>query len=327
MSIQFDKMIEFLSEYGKIYIHGNNINMKCPLCGDSKKSSMKKRFHAKFDNGEAYYSCFNCSKSGTLVELYSELKGVSIVDAIRTLDTPDFNKIKEKITPKPTITKQIEKKPELNYILDDCVNVYSEVNGYIDKQYQNILKQFISDRKIPSEYKLFIATKGEYKGRIIVPIIDGEKIIYFQGRSTNLDDFLKYKNPEVEKSLIIMNKSLFKRDKFIIVTEGIIDAMMVEQNQGTPVIGGSVSDDFLSILFKLTDVGVIIAVDNDERGEQERNKLIERSSYGKQLFYYIPPNDCKDLNELKIKQNIDDMYEHVVSKKIDYWNYKIVGSI
>jgi DNA primase len=317
---------DFLSEYGKIYIHGNRISMRCPICLDSKKSKIKRRFSMICEDGQAYYNCFNCGASGTLAELVSQLKGVSISEAIRTIETPDFDNIKcslTKVEPEPVVVKE---RGILNYILDDCISKDTEVSGYIMTKYKILLNEFLVKRNIPSEYKVFIAYKGDYKNRIIIPIYYKNDILYFQGRALTNDVELKFMNPVVEKTGIIMNIDHFQRDMFIIVTEGIIDAMMIEHHQGTCVIGGSVSDDFLSSLYVLTDQGVIIAVDNDERGEVERKKLINNSKYGKQLYFYVTPKGIKDLNELKIKGHTHNMYDLIVKDKLDSFTYIIKNS-
>jgi len=318
---------DFLSQYGTIYVKGNSIGSRCPLCGDSKKSKLKRRFSVTYDNGCAFYNCFNCGRTGTFAELVSELKGIPIGEAIREVETIEFDDIKKTLTKAVSAVKVIPEEQNLTSILDDCISVDSNVSSYFDKQYQKILVSFLDSRKIPLDYKIFIANKGEYKGRYIIPVYHGNEIVYFQGRA--MDDTVepRFKNPLIEKTGIIMNIDYFKRDKFIIVTEGVIDAMMVEDHQGTCVLGGSISDDFLIELYKYTDKGIIIAVDTDERGEKERNKLIESSKYGKLLKYFIPPDEIKDLNEFKKKRNIPNMYDYVTNKCIDYWTLSVHKSI
>jgi len=320
--IEYQTITDFLSEYGQLYIKGNNIGMRCPLCGDSKKSKLKRRFSVTYDNGSAFYNCFNCGRTGTFAELVSELKGIPIGDAIRSIEKVEFEDIEKRLKQPELASDEIDEVTEtedLNHILFDCISIHSEVSSYIDKQYKKCLEQFIKDRRIPNEYDVFVVTKGEYKNRYIIPVHHWGDIVYFQARAINNDMEPRFKNPMVEKSNIIMNIDFFKRDKYIIVTEGIIDAMMIEQHQGTCVLGGSVSDDFLSVLYKSTNKGVIIAVDNDERGQKERDKLIKNSKYGKVLRYYITPEGIKDLNEYKIKKNIENMYEQIVSDSMDYW--------
>lgn len=326
--IQLDTITEFLSEYGSIFMKGNNIGMRCPLCGDSKKSARKRRFSVTYENGSAFYNCFNCGRSGTFAELVSELKGISISEAIKSVETVEFEDIKKTLTPQLTAVKHFEPTETLDFncILESCLSVDSDVTNYFDKQYKDKLIQFIKDRKIPFEYNVFVANKGGYKGRYIIPIYHWGDIVYFQGRAIFDDADLKFKNPEVEKSGIIMNIDYFKPEYYIIVTEGIIDAMMVEYHQGTPVLGGSVSDDLLTELYKHTDKGIIIAVDNDERGDKEREKLLN-SKYGKMLKYYITPHGIKDLNELKIKMNIPNMYDEVCSKSMDAFTLAVLQNI
>lgn len=326
--IEFQTVIDILQEYGQLYIKGDRINMRCMLCGDSKKSLRKRRFSVTYENGSAFFNCFNCGRSGTFAELVSELKGVSISDAIRQIETIEFSDIKKMLTPAPTAIEIVEQKEEnnLNSILDDCISIKDDVSGYFPTLYKKELLKFVESRKIPPEYDIFVAIKGEYLGRFIIPIYHCGNIVYFQGRAISPDAYLRYKNPEIDKTGIIMNIDQFKRDKYIIVTEGVIDAMMVENHQGTCVLGGSVSDDFLSILFKHTDKGIIIAVDNDERGSKERRKLLN-GNYGKILKYFIPPHGTKDLNDMKRQMDIEDMYHHVVLHSYDHFTLSVFKSI
>jgi DNA primase len=324
--IKYETILEFLQEYGQVHIKGNEMVMRCPLCGDSKKSLRKKRFSVRYEN-KFPYSCFNCGASGTFVELYAQLKGISTYEAFRIVDTPDFDYVKQSLEKKKKV-KKISKTEEnnLNSILDDCISIKDDVSGYFPTLYKKELLKFVESRKIPPEYDIFVAIKGEYLGRFIIPIYHCGNIVYFQGRAISPDAYLRYKNPEIDKTGIIMNIDQFKRDKYIIVTEGVIDAMMVENHQGTCVLGGSVSDDFLSILFKHTDKGIIIAVDNDERGSKERKKLLN-GNYGKLLKYFIPPHGTKDLNDMKRQMDIEDMYHHVVLHSYDHFTLSVFKSI
>ncbi len=321
--IVMQTVIDFLQEYGKLHIHGNNINMRCMLCGDSKKSKSKRRFWAKCDNGISYYNCYNCGASGTIAELYSQLKGVPLHTAISKLESPDFNNVKMLLTKQPVIT---ETKPDMNsldYVYDYAIFKDTETDGLIQSKYKEYLLNFIDSRGIPEEYEVFIVYDGDYKGRIIVPIYIENRLMYFQGRAIHKDMEPKYMNPQVDKTGIIMNIDRFNKDKYIIVTEGIIDAMMIENNQGTAVIGGSVSDDFLSILYKNTDIGVIIAVDNDKRGEIERDKLSTSSIYRNKLKFFTTPRDIKDINEFVLKSGIDNVYNYIVENSQNAWSLKL----
>ncbi len=330
MAIRFETVTDFLSEYGQLYIKGNTINMRCMLCGDSKKSLRKRRLSVVCDNGMSFYSCLNCGRSGTFAELVSELKGIPISEAIKQVESIEFDDIKKCLTSHPSAAKIEERiESDLSYIIKDCISINSDVSGIINTKYKEHLIKFIHDRKIPPEYanNIFVAITGRYKSRFIISIYHNNTIVYFQGRAIYDHMEPKFDNPLIEKTGIIMNIEYFQRDKYIIVTEGIIDAMMIENHQGTPVLGGSVSDDFLDKMFKHTDKGIIIAVDNDERGDKERYKLLNDSKYGKMLRYYLTPPPIKDLNEYKIKNNITNMYDTVVNNSVDHFTLSIRNSI
>ena len=100
-----------------------------------------------------------------------------------------------------------------------------------------------------------------------------------------------------------MNKERFDPEKYIIVTEGILDAMTIEDHQGTTCLGASISDAWLTELYKYTRAGIIIALDNDETGIMQLKKLLKESKFASKLKYFIMPDkSIKDLNEFKMKK-------------------------
>ena len=276
--------------------NGTHFHARCIICGDSKISPNKKRFHLNYHNGEPGYHCFNCGAKGSFVKLYSIVMGVSLADAKRELYKYDPDRIRKELTEKPNVNGNGKKEyhiQNMDNILDECIDVYTEVRGSIEPQYQKLLKEFIKDRKIPDDVKIFVAVRGRYKGRAIIPIYKDGHIIYFQGRAlTNIEP--KYLNPIVEKSGIIMNETKFQRDKYIIVTEGLLDAIMIGP-QGTSVLGADIDEEFVKRVNSLTDAGVIIVLDNDKTGYEKlmgkkKNEGLLDKSYSNYLKYFIMPH-------------------------------------
>ena len=73
--IQFlnKKVLEYLPHnYIKV---GNKLNMRCPLCGDSKKSATKKRGWW-YSNTASFY-CFNCSTGMSGIKFLEYISGNS----------------------------------------------------------------------------------------------------------------------------------------------------------------------------------------------------------------------------------------------------------
>jgi 5S rRNA maturation endonuclease (ribonuclease M5) len=127
----------------------------------------------------------------------------------------------------------------------------------------------------------------------------------------------KYLNPFVNKSSIILNKNNFDKNKYIIITEGLIDADAVGQ-QGTSILGKELSLEFVDIIKQYTDVGIIVVMDNDEDGIK---KLYDYTKKYNTLKYFLMPKNyyVKDLNDL-VTQNIinrDNIYNFILENSFN----------
>ena len=230
-----------------------------------------------------------------------------------------WNGIKKVNTPSKPLTTYHD------YILKSCISPTDNPTGYITKQLKKALKKFISIRNLPGHIKVYAAYEGRYRNRFIIPVYEGNRILYFQARRIHRNMEPKYLNPIAEKDQIILNKERFDRNKYIIVTEGLIDAFMIP-NQGTASLGSSVSKSFLKILFSYTDKGVIIFFDNDEAGKKAFDKFTNKK-YGNifkdNVKYFLFPNKYKrqgytDLNEIITNEKIEDVYEFIVSNSYNW---------
>lgn len=298
--------------------NGYSWNARCPFCGDSKKSKFKKRFYIKFENEQVVCHCFNCGTACDFYGLYAHVMGMSRDEAVSEFRKFDVSRIKTKF-------KEKEKKPKteikydpkyFDWIKDECITTPSNRKEHILFQ---ILENFRISRKIDNAYPLYVSYKGDFANRIIVPVVEDEHIIYFQGRAISDDFYPKYLNPIAEKSNVILNKEHFNKTEPIIIAEGLIDAMSVDKHQATSCLGASISDDFLKKINKYTESGLIIALDNpkiDERARIELNKILRYSSFSN-LKFFIMPNDYKDLNEAKVKMNLESVYDFVIQNSFD----------
>jgi 5S rRNA maturation endonuclease (ribonuclease M5) len=311
-----DQVSDFVySNCDKVHFDGKgHFHCRCPVCGDSKKSRIKKRFHLQFDNENSiYWQCWNCGESGNFYDLYASIEGVTSEEAYRLYNKYSSKSILSRLN-KQKFKK--ENKAEnvntnnFNHIIDDCLSTDSEPDGFIQNKFHSILMQFINDRKI--DFPVYICYKGFYRGRIIIPIIENDNIIYFQGRRINEQMEPKYLNPSVKKQSIILNRNNFDPNKSIVVTEGIMDAHMVGP-QGTSILGKELTQEFLDIISQYTNKDIIVVMDNDEDGLKKTHDYIEQF---KNVKYFIMPrkfNNIKDLNQLAVKHNINksEMYKLV----------------
>lgn len=295
----------------KVLNNGNHIHARCPFCGDSKKSKSKKRFHLTLKETWVGH-CFNCNWSGNFISLYAYFKGLNYSDAYKEINS--FDKQIENFKNMDKCIHMETKKEIVEHNFNDIINdcVVENSTSIIDIKLLKVLNNFREKRQIPSNYPLFIANKGIYKNRIIIPIYKNNNIIYFQARATTELQEIKYLNPDTDKSFIILNEETLNPTKNIIITEGIIDAISVEN--GTCALGASITDEFLEKLFSKTEKNLIIALDNDERGITETLNIIENSFYRDKLLFFVSPKTEKDLNEILINKSvITNIYEFVIA--------------
>lgn len=298
---------------------------RCPYCGDSKQSTKKRRFNIDWNNGNPIFNCFNCSKSGNFYELYSYIKNISIKDAYKQWNSYNEEYIEK--TLKNQTTHIEEKSFSKNYfnfddfLRNNCISDYDAPKSFKEEQYIKIIKKFKDYRCI--DYPIYYCYTGKFYNRLIIPVFSNGECIYFQGRSIFKDQMPKYLNPSIEKENIILNLDNFDENEYIIVTEGFLDALSIG-NQGTSCIGADINDLFLTELFKYTSKGVIIALDNDERGLIGIKKIIKHSIFNKKLYYFFL-TEYKDLNEYKIKKRVSDeeIYDFIINNKKTYFESQL----
>ena len=326
---------------------GTHFHARCPLCGDSKKSLSKKRFHLDWSPARVVWHCWNCpdDASGNFLQLYARIKGISNSEAYKILHKFDHEDYKKTLKRTNTVGqhKKLTRSDKVhNDILDDCMPY--DCDSKISMLTYDALQTFRTKRNISDSQKIYYAYKGKFRNRIIIPIFDkNDNIIYFQGRRLPGTDLQpKYLNPTAEKSLIIHNEPNFDPKKYIIVTEGLLDAFSIG-DQGTTCLGKEITKDLLEVLFKKS-IGVIIAFDNDKAGMISLRKFMignkpwftgtpskeNRSSfynwkkpnkYAKQVKYFLMPQrflQYKDINMLCIEEKISDVYDFICRNSYDY---------
>lgn len=333
--IELETVSQFMIEnFEQVQVtnHGRHFLSRCRLCGDSKINPYKKRFNMDWNNGIPGWHCFNCGEHGSFYDIYSRIKGLTLEEARKELHKWNDEKI-PKYVAKKSKRKKSKKKEEINreyfnWIKDDCyISPFTEggifcQRGIMAKQYINRLMNFYEERKIPIEYEIYICHRGRYKNRIIIPILDENRnIIYFQARRLPKSGLTpKYDNPQAPKELCILNEHRFDREKYIIVHEGLIDAFMVG-NQGTSCLGKEVSDKLLKELLKLTNKGVIIALDNDTEAYKSLGRFMRKSSYAQKVRYFMYPKEFvmfDDINSIVKERLYLDVYELITQNSVRY---------
>jgi DNA primase len=127
-------------------------------------------------------------------------------------------------------------------------------------------------------YNIGFCLDGDYGNRIIIPSYDEYgKLNYFIARSYLLYTKLKYKNPEVQKEIIIFNEKLINWDEKIYIVEGAFDSIFIPNS--IPMLGKFMSDHLFDKLYDQAKGGITIVLDPDAWNDAER--LYHRINCGK----------------------------------------------
>lgn len=272
-----------------------DINFRCPICGDSKRSLSKMRGHYYFSS-HAYY-CFNCDTT---------LSGLKLLEI---LSNEDYKTLKAEYL---KLKYQSPIKINQNKIIDKTPFDFFDLTPAINDKWKNPLTdtalKYLESRKIfESEhgmnvdfYSTFTKTKREY---ILIPWILNGIEAYFQ-----LNDFLKYS----DKKYIFppkLNKLVFGLDwidlnfPYIICFEGVYDSLFVKN--GVALGGKKLTALQKTIISKrYPNHQIVLALDNDLAGKEAIRRSIRAD---KSLKYFdwakTLKTKAKDINDFVLSTN------------------------
>ena len=146
---------------------------------------------------------------------------------------------------------------------------------------------------------------GQYKNRIMIPVHDPYgNFLWFEGRSISSKTKRKYYRPYgVEKTKILYNFHRIKDRDYVIVVEGILDAMVLWRYNLPAVCcwGTTISEEQISLLVEFNEV--VIALDNDDAGIKGYVKVkgkIKNAGVKVTRIIFPKHKDVVDLSEKSI---------------------------
>jgi transcription elongation factor Elf1 len=275
------------------------INMRCPLCGDSKKSKTKTRGWILEKGSKCFYYCHNCGASHTFSDflfriephLYDEYIIENKLENNRYYSKPE--------------TIQTPKKKYTESIFSDLKKISQISNNHPAKQY-------VVNRNIPSNqhYRLYYVTefnawvnrilpgklsdKLQYDSpRLVIPFLDKNKnVIGFCGRSFAKTSKLRYITIMLDEThpKVFGMESLDMRKKFYVV-EGPLDSLFLPN--AVAMAGADLHFDDLILHENAT-----IVLDNEKRNEDtvKRNEKLLRK--GAKVCIWPSYIKHKDINDM-----------------------------
>jgi len=288
--------------------HTNLWNFRCPICGDSKKSSTKCRGFVYEKRNKYFYKCHNCNY-GT-----------------------SFNKFLEKISPalhKNYITEQYKEDawskkdepksipefnfvPEFNHVLQGMDSISSLTTDHPARNYLKnrlIPERYFRDLYLCKEFKKWTNTIIPSKfsslehdaPRLVIPFFDCKhNIIGYQGRSFNPKEQVKYITIKMEGvENLIYGEERVDIKKKIYCVEGPLDSLFLPN---CLAIAG--------LNFKGIKLSNVIVLDNERRNVQIVDALKKVITNGYSVCIWPDSVKEKDINEMIIDgRTTDDIIE------------------
>ena len=286
---------QFYENYfnGRIKKSGDDLNFRCPFCGDSKKNKMKMRGHLSISKG--VFHCFNCGHSCGGFELIAQLRNIDIKevkkDYLKYSRKELGNSIKESVeqineySGAPKTNNKIEAVdilPTWTELTEDCLKY---LNG-----------RYIFDA--PGWDKKNVLYYDTESDRIVFPWRNKNKIEYYQLRALRCYQNPKYLFPKG------MQKQIFGLDKidetipFICFCEGILDSIWVKN---CVAVGGifPTSNQMKKINAKNISGDIIWFSDNFWIDESAQKEIIKKCKEFPRMKIFNWPSNCKykDINE------------------------------
>lgn len=256
----------------------------CPECGSKEAFVYKNNILIVCSRKN------KCGYNGSVLELARKEKAFK------------KNILKDAGLSEPSKKEEIKEKAKL--IIPDGLTFFSEGNpdGFIYKKAYNYLKS----RNINNVEQLGYVynPSSEIELGIFIPFYENEELVYYIIRNTSSSAKKRYDNPHgINAGEFMYNYDNIKFNDTFFITEGVFDALSVENYIGTAMLTSTISKKQASKFFDKAPKNIIYIPDNDEAGfkniEKNINTLIRYKppSLDTNFYIYYIPKEYKDLND------------------------------
>lgn len=308
--IDYSPVVEILEDIlGDYKLHNDvkgQISFDCPVCSYDIKGLDEGDGKGNLEVNYKYnvYKCWVCAETHSTHG--------SIHKLIKKHGTP--KQLKKYILLRPEEhedgTKRVYKPIKLpqEFIPFKDASFGIKLTPQFKQAYNYIKKRNITDMMLQM-YNIGYCPSGLYENRIIIPSYDSERNVnYFIARSYLTHSKLKYKNPEVQKEIIIFNEHLINWDETVYIVEGAFDSIFIPNS--IPMLGKFMSEHLFETLYEKAKK-IVIVLDPDAWNDAER--LYHKINCGKLMgkVWIVKLEGDKDIADLK-----GDLSEYKI-KQID----------
>ena len=229
-------------------LKGNEQQHHCPFCHHHKK-----KLQVNLDTQQ--WHCWVCNSKGRSIS--SLLRKLNVdkrdLDRLHKIygDEPAYSPTEEYVIKLqlPKEFKQLHFKPTGLF------------NPIYNKAVHYLTQRGITDSEIV-KYNIGYCEDGLYSGRIIIPSYDENgELNYFIARSFYEDEKMKYKNPPVNRDVIVFENQINWNEPITLV-EGAFDAFSVKRNV-IPLLGKFLLSKLKNKIFEKGVKEITIMLDSD----------------------------------------------------------------
>ena len=229
-------------------LKGNEQQHHCPFCHHHKK-----KLQVNLDTQQ--WHCWVCNS-----------KGRSISSLLRKLnvDKRDLDRLHKIYGDEPTYSPTEEYVIKLQ-LPKEFKQLYFKPSGLFNPIYNTAI-HYLKQRGIEEseivKYNIGYCEDGLYSGRIIIPSYDDSgELNYFIARSFYEDEKMKYKNPPVNRDVIVFENQINWNEPITLV-EGAFDAFSVKRNV-IPLLGKFLLSKLKNKIFEKGVKEITIMLDSD----------------------------------------------------------------
>ena len=274
-------------------LKGNEQAHHCPFCHHHKK---KLQVNLETQN----WHCWVCDS-----------KGRSIQSLLRKLnvDIRDINKIRD-IYGDEAPTTQTEEFVVKLQLPKEFKPLHQKSKGF-NPTYNQAL-HYITQRGISMDeilkYNIGYCEEGLYGGRVIIPSYDCDgELNYFIARSFYEDEKFKYKNPPVNRNVIVFENHINWKEPIVLV-EGAFDAFSVKRNV-IPLLGKFLPTKLKDKIFEMGVSEITIMLDSDAVDDSTKHTEFFQKN-GIKVKNIIPSDkDAGEMGFEKVAQLIKETEE------------------
>ena len=267
-------------------LKGNERAHHCPFCHHHKQK-------LQVNTETQQWHCWVCNSKGRSIQsllrrLHCELSQIQKIKNIYGEDDVSSYKGDEEVVKLslPSEFKQLYIKPK-------------SINPVYNKALSYLKQRGIGVGEIV-KYNIGYCETGIYAGRIIIPSYDSEgNLNYFVARTFYEDTKMKYKNPPVNRNVIIFENQINWNEPIVLV-EGAFDSFSVRRN-AIPILGKFIPKKLMDKIMLSGVKEIAIMLDSDAVSES-----VKYSNYfqknGIRVKNIIPKS--KDIGEMGLEHTL-----------------------